>query len=607
AAIDPTTGAWTFTPTDSNWIGSDNFTVTVTDDLGGTTAQVVNVTLANVNDAPVLTGDLTATVNEGATYTITGTDLGYSDPDDLDAGTTFTTSSASNGKIQVNGVDATSFTGTQLTAGLVTFIHDGSETVAASFDVNVEDGNEDVSTPANSTFNFTVTPVNDTPVVTAPGSDLAATEQAGLALHGQGFGVSDVDEAGAGATATLSVGEGTVSVVIGDSGLMISSGNGTGTVIVSGTIAQIDALLTGASTGTITYLNGSDTPSASTVFSVAVNDGGNTGIDPGLTADGTSEEGTSSVTINVAATNDDPTNAGALPTDIAVTEDVSSNIDLSAVDLSDVDAAGGSLTVTLTTSTGGDLSAAAGTGITMGGTSTALTLTGSVTDLNTYLDTASNITYLHGTPHANGNDADTINIKVNDNGNTGIGGGTDIDLGSVNVDITAENDLPTAANNTVVTNEDTAYTFTASDFSFSDIDGDTLASIEITSLESAGALQLSGVDVTLNQVISKADIDAGKLKFVPATNANGMGYDAFDFSVNDGVIDSFSTYTITLDVTAINDLPIATSDVAHVDEGSSVLIDLAGNDLDAEGALDVTSITITGSPLNGTLVDNGDG
>jgi hypothetical protein len=43
AAINPTSGVWTFTPTDPNWFGSDNFTVTVTDDLGGTTDQVVNI------------------------------------------------------------------------------------------------------------------------------------------------------------------------------------------------------------------------------------------------------------------------------------------------------------------------------------------------------------------------------------------------------------------------------------------------------------------------------------------------------------------------------------------------------------------------------------
>jgi hypothetical protein len=52
ASIDAGTGAWTFTPTDPDWFGSDSFEVTVTDDLGGTTAQVVSIALASVNDLP---------------------------------------------------------------------------------------------------------------------------------------------------------------------------------------------------------------------------------------------------------------------------------------------------------------------------------------------------------------------------------------------------------------------------------------------------------------------------------------------------------------------------------------------------------------------------
>ncbi|MCP4286645.1 MAG: hypothetical protein GY792_19730, partial [Gammaproteobacteria bacterium] len=144
---------------------SDSFTYTISDGSNGSNTSTVSYVINPVNEAPVLTGDLSANIYEGATYTITGADLGYTDPDDVDAGITFTTSAASNGKIQVNGSDATSFTGTELTSGLVTFVHDGSEALAASFDVNVEDGNEDSSAPVESTFNFTVTPVNDTPVI----------------------------------------------------------------------------------------------------------------------------------------------------------------------------------------------------------------------------------------------------------------------------------------------------------------------------------------------------------------------------------------------------------------------------------------------------------
>ncbi|MCP3686964.1 MAG: hypothetical protein GY784_01000, partial [Gammaproteobacteria bacterium] len=82
-----------------------------------------------------------------------------------------------------------------------------------------------------------------------------------------------------------------------------------------------------------------------------------------------------------------------------------------------------------------------------------------------------------------------------------------------------------------------------------------MASVKITTLETVGSLQLSGFDVTLNQVITKADIDAGNLEFVPVGDGNGTGYDSFGFSVNDGTTDSVSTYTMTVDVTAVNDAP----------------------------------------------------
>ena len=60
--------------------------------------------------------------------------------------------------------------------------------------------------------------------------------------------------------------------------------------------------------------------------------------------------------------------------------------------------------------------------------------------------------YLHSTAtHLNGNDADTINVVVNDLGNTGTGGGTNQNLGTVNVDITAVNDEQVLTTNTGAT------------------------------------------------------------------------------------------------------------------------------------------------------------
>jgi len=77
----------------------------------------------------------------------------------------------------------------------------------------------------------------------------------------------------------------------------ITSGDGIDTVILSGIIAQIDNLLTGVCTDTITY-TASGTSTIDATFTVTVNDQSNTGDDPGTSGTTTTEEGTNSVTVN---------------------------------------------------------------------------------------------------------------------------------------------------------------------------------------------------------------------------------------------------------------------------------------------------------------------
>ena len=105
------------------------------------------------------------------------------------------------------------------------------------------------------------------------------------------------------------------------------------------------------------------------------------------------------------------------------------------------------------------------------------------------------------------------------------------------IDVTAVNDLPTASDKTVTATEDTAFVFALADFGFSDVDsGAQLQSIAVTTLSSKGTLALNGSTVDLDQSISRSDIVAGNLKFTPAANANGTGYDSFKFTVNDGLL-----------------------------------------------------------------------
>jgi Ca2+-binding RTX toxin-like protein len=136
----------------------------------------VRFAIAGTNDAPALTGDLSASIDAGETYVVTTADLDFTDADDVAEDVTFTVSDLSHGVVKVDGVVHTSFSGADLAAGLVTFQHDGSDD-DASFDVSVEDGDEDVSTPDGGTFNFAVS-------FGAPAPDIVGTKRGDTALNG---------------------------------------------------------------------------------------------------------------------------------------------------------------------------------------------------------------------------------------------------------------------------------------------------------------------------------------------------------------------------------------------------------------------------------------
>ncbi|WFU25382.1 cadherin-like domain-containing protein [Bradyrhizobium sp. CB1717] len=240
---------------------SASFAVSVEDgneDGSTPVAQTFNFSVTAQNDAPVLTGDLAATVAEGGSYVITTADLNFTDPDDGAADVTFTVTSPVNGTVLVNGSSATSFTGQQLAAGQVSFQHNGSETSSASFAVSVEDGNEDSSTPVAQTFNFNVTAQNDAPVLTG---DLTAAVQKGgtYAVTTTDLNFTDPDDAASDVTFTVT-----------------SPVNGT--VLVNGSSATS---FTGQqlAAGQVSFQhNGSQTSSAS--FAVSVEDGNEDGSTP---------------------------------------------------------------------------------------------------------------------------------------------------------------------------------------------------------------------------------------------------------------------------------------------------------------------------------------
>ncbi|WP_338016066.1 Ig-like domain-containing protein [Meridianimarinicoccus roseus] len=148
-------------PTDADTDNVYEFTVEVSDGTD-TTTQAVTVTVADANEQPVQGGDLTATVDEGAAVTLTNADLNATDPEN-GTRTYFVTAAPLVGVLSNTNTFATgitSFTQADIDSGFIQYVHDGSETTADSFDVELSDG---TNTLAPVTFTLDVNPVNDAP------------------------------------------------------------------------------------------------------------------------------------------------------------------------------------------------------------------------------------------------------------------------------------------------------------------------------------------------------------------------------------------------------------------------------------------------------------
>ena len=174
------------------------------------------------------------------------------------------------------------------------------------------------------------------------------------------------------------------------------------------------------------------------------------------------------------------------------------------------------------------------------------------------------------------------------------------------VTVNSVNDDPTTSNHMVTLLEDETFTFVANDFPFSDVDvGDELAAVTIVTLPSAGALKLNGSAVVAGQPITKTELDAQLLTYEPLPDENGQPYTTFTFNVSDGAAAS-TTATMSVEVTPINDAPIASNHTVALSEDTTypfAASDFQFLDVDTGDAL--TAVTIVSLPAVGALKLNG--
>jgi hypothetical protein len=167
------------------------YSVSATDGTLSSTPAAATITFTNVNDQPPVLSTNNLPVTEGATLVLTTAHLNATDADLPGDPLTFTVSGVTNGRFELStaaGTPITTFTRAQIVAGVVRFVHDGSET-APTFQVSVSDGATS-TTPVAGVVTFTG--VNDqTPVLTA--NTLAVTENATAVLTTANFNATDAD------------------------------------------------------------------------------------------------------------------------------------------------------------------------------------------------------------------------------------------------------------------------------------------------------------------------------------------------------------------------------------------------------------------------------
>ncbi|MFA7421320.1 MAG: tandem-95 repeat protein, partial [Melioribacteraceae bacterium] len=527
--------------------GADSFQFEVNDDSGvppdqSTGNYIMTLNIAAVNDAPVAANN-TITTSEDSPLVIVEANLGYSDVDaDLMNYAEIVTLPAlgtlfydANNNAVVDGGDHIYAIGDHITPADfgTNFVRyspptDANGSPYTSFTFRVHDGTT-LSVAAN-TMTINVVAVNDAPI--AANNTVTTNKNIDKVFAAIDFGYSDVD---ADALSLVRV------TAIPGVGTLYNDAN------LDGVVDGGETLING-NTVSLAQINASQlkfrpVPNANgipyTTFTFDVNDGN------------VYSAATYTMTINVTNVNNAPTAANNTVTTAEDVDKVFAAVDFN---YSDVDADAMTLVRVTAIPLAGTLYNDANLdGLVDVGETLINGNTVSLAQIN-----AGQLKF-RPVPNANGTPYTTFTFDVNDG--TAYSDGTY----TMTINVTSVNDAPTAANNTLTGTEDTDYTFAAGDFGYSDIDADAMSLVRVTVIPAVGTLyndaDLDGlVDVgeTLinGNTVSLAQINAGQLKFRTVPNANGIPYTTFTFDVNDGTEYSASTYTMTINVTPVNDAPV---------------------------------------------------
>ena len=532
---------------------TDSFRFTVSDGALSTTATSFAITISAVNDPPTVDVNAGATVAEGSTVGIDNTILLASDPEDGAASLSYRITQAPINGTLTNGVTALGansvFTQADINNNNISYTHNGSETLADSFQFVVTDSGS-LSAPAE-TFSIDVTAVNDSPQVVV-NARVTLDEGATVTVGAAKLQSTDADNVDSGLIYQATIIPGHGSLLLNDV-----------PVIGNGTFTQDDI-----NTGKLTYRHDGGESTADS-FSFTVTDGTNTTAAQAFSFDVTPVNDAPQIVHNTGLTLDEGATAAI------------SNAALSA---SDVDNDDSSLNFRLTQ--------APVNGSLRNGVNT-IKLNDNFTQSD--IDTGK-ISYVH-----NGSEttADSFRIVVSDAQNAQAPAAT------FSITINSINDAPVVnANLGLTVAEAGGGTISNVLLRASDVDNvDQDLVFTVTQVPVNGTL-LNGVSVLLvNGTFTQGDIDANALTYTH--NGSETTGDSFRFTVGDGSATT-SPAIFAIAVTAVNDAPTlaGSHDAVPVNEGGNVVITqtmLSATDPDNDdGGL---LYTLTGLPAHGAVLN----
>ncbi len=558
-AINPDRQAVTYTAA-PGFTGTDTFTYTISDGYGGTATATVAMPVGSINHRPVANDD-SGDMNRGGFLTLNVL-ANDTDPD----GDPLTVTRVF-GPVVINPDQTVTYTPRPTFSG------------SDSFTYEISDGRGGTATATVQVF-INIPPTANADAATVGEDGTVQVNVVANDIDDQGLGFLRVTSVTQGAHGTVAInpdktvsytpvpnynGMDSFTYTITDAYNLTSTGTVTVTItpVNDPPVAVADAATVGEDGSVDVTVLANDTDVDNDTLSVAsvtqgthgtvsINANGTVAYAPQSNyngsdsftysiSDGQGGTATGTVTVAVTSANDAP----AAATDTAtVAEDGSVSI---AVLANDTDADGDTLSVA---------------SVTQGTNGTAV------------INPDKTVKY---TPAANFHGTDAFTYTVAD-GNGGTATAT------VTVTITSVNDPPVAVADAATVGEDGSVNVTvlAND---TDVDGDTLSVASITQ-GAHGAVAINP-DKTV--------------RYTPAANYNGA--DSFTYTLADGN-GGTATGTVAINVSAMNDGPIANPDAASLAEDGLVSIAVLANDTDPEG--DTLSVTAVTQGAHGAVVINPD-